>query len=398
MRKINLHLETMKLVALAVFVLLSWNSSAQTDSILVFLERCWEKELALQSGELSISKEDYDGNELLYSTKLKLTFYYEPGKSYGLYHLENDRGGTFYSNDAEIEYNFRGFRRQSRDSRYPNFYLHRMQLGFKDLCLGFNPAHTLNRPYWIYQTHKKTPNDTLVLWDPVKKYLSIKRVLFKNDTIFQYEQQEYFFNQDSFLIQAISSTIQIDEAGTWTEKHVRNYSYTNLNKVPYFNIRNQINELLKAPILHVERPEPIETSQYPNKGSKFPNLTLMDAIGTTKSLSSIPGPKILIFHIVQTPWPEDLLCYIDSMEDAHQEWNFFVLTFQSIDDLSEKQQIWPNLSSLYLASKVNGLNMNGWPVWFILDKHDNVLSENHGYHKNRNNEFTEWIKDQLPNK
>lgn len=384
----------MKVYLTSLFTLLSTTLFAQNEAAEAFLERAWEKELALQSGVVTILEMSYERDSLISQSEKKLTFFHEPGNTAHHCILEDGMDGVYFSNGEAYEYHYRGFRRQWAIPRWPDEFKMRVINSFDDLSLGFDPERRENRPYKNFLYEREKNGDTMIHWDPSTRTLSIKKVEFNHPQMGRYRVFDYTFNSDSLLSKATETTVNVFPEITLIDKIIRHYSYSQLDQIPFFHIRQRLKEYQNAPLLSVYRPEKMEIKHYPEPGMTFPDLHLMDGIGRTKNLSSLSGPKILIYPFVHLT-DFSVFAFVDSMEDAHPEWNFMLISQISIDDLEEYQRKYPGIRSFYLASEVTGLNLNGWPVWFILNKDGVVLAENHGHQSERNKEFDEWIKEHL---
>lgn len=389
----------MKICLTAMFILFRLSLMAQLDSVEIFLKRAWEKELSFQSGEVILRDQQFLRDSLIYTTEKKLTFFHEPGSGAHYYLMDDGREGTFFSNGEAIEYHYRGFRRQRPASSNQDFYKWRFMMHFDDLSLGFEPKIKANRPFENFQAERAEHGDSMISWNASTTTLRIKVLVFSYPTMSQYQIREYFFNSDSLLVKVAETMIMVLPDTTVSDGTlaIRHYSYAKLNQVPYFSIRQQVKEFQSAPLMRVFHPELIEIKQHPKPGLAFPDLMLMDGLGATKKLSSIPGPKILIYPFVplQNQDGPAVFHFIDSMEDAHPGWTFMLINLQNIDELDNYQKKYPQIHSFYLASKVKGLELNGWPVWFIINHEGLLLAENHGYQPYRNKEFDEWIKEHL---
>jgi len=172
----------------------------------------------------------------------------------------------------------------------------------------------------------------------------------------------------------------------------RTFSYAAINEVPYFSIIQKIKTLQSLPLQPVFKPEPIAIDSSPNIGEQFPNLVLMDVMGDQTHLADIYGPKVLIFFEVNDYVPDSLFSFMDTLEDQFPGVTFMLITHQSVDRLYYLKRDHPSIKSFYLASRVEGLYLNGWPVWIALDSSNKILAENHGYQVSRKNEFIQWIK------
>ncbi|MHB1277410.1 MAG: TlpA family protein disulfide reductase [Bacteroidia bacterium] len=380
---------------LTLFFVLCWLTlAAQLEDAEVFLKAAWEKELALQSGEVNIRIDQYHRDSLISQSENKVIFLHEPGNNGHLCILENGKEGVYFSQGETFEYHYRGFRRQ-----WPNplqdEYKWRVLNSFEDLSLGFYPELKVNRPYNTFLYEREKNGDSVINWDPLTRTLSIKIIEINRPQMYVYRICDFEFTADQLLFRATETTYNIYPTLTFVDKIIRNYAYSRMDQIPYFQIRQRLKEYQNAPLLSVTKPEEIEIKRYPDVGMSFPDLMLMDGIGRTKNLHSLSGPKILIFAF--SPLHSDLsvFSFVDSMEDAHPGWTFMLITQTSIDQLDEYQRLHPTITSFYLASKVEGLELNGWPIWFILNKEGVVLAENHGYQPYRNKEFDEWIKDHI---
>jgi hypothetical protein len=389
----------MRYFLLLIFLPVSTLLFAQLDSVALFLQRSLEKELALQSGEVVIKDQQFYRDTLVSEVEKKLTFLHEPGNMLHYYILDDGKEGAFFSNGENIEYYYNGFRRKWPSVSSPDFYKWRFMTHFDDLTLGFEPGMKANRPFENFLSERVEHGDSMISWNASTSTLRIKVHVFSHPTMSQYYIREYTFNSDSLLARVAETMVMVLPDTTLSDGNltIRHYSYSRLDQVPYFSIRQQLKEYQNAPLMHVFRPEGIEIKHPPKPGLAFPDLMLMDGLGSTKKLSSIPGPKILVYPFVpsQNQEYQDVFAFIDSMEDIHSGWTFMLISQQNIDELDYYQKTYPEIRSFYLASKVEGLELNGWPVWFIVDQDGLLLAENHGYQPVRNKEFDEWIKEHL---
>lgn len=385
----------MKIFLTGLLAFLSLALFAQNDAAEAFLKRAWEKELALQSGEVNIRTDQYHRDSLIFHSEKKLVFLHEPGNTAHHCILEDGKEGVYFSNGDAFEYHYRGFRRQWAMQQWQEEFTWRVLKSFEDLSLGFDPERKENRPYTSFLYEREKHGDSMLNWDPATRTLSIKIVEINHPQMFVYRICAYEFNSDSLVFRVTETKYNVYPTLTFIDKIIRTYVYSNLNQIPYFQIRQRLKEFQNAPLLSVSKPEGMEITQYPGIGTGFPNLILMDGIGRTKNLSSLSGPKILIFPFAPLHSDLAVFAFVDSMEDVHPDWNFMLITHTNIDQLDEYQRKHPSISSFYLASKVEGLELNGWPIWFILNKDGVVLAENHGYQPYRNKEFDEWIKEHL---
>lgn len=385
----------MKVYLTSVFVLFSLTLMAQIDDAEAFLARAWKKELALQSGEVIIQIDQYHRDSLVFQSEKKLVFLHEPGNTAHHCILEDGKEGVYFTHGEAFEFHYRGFRRQGANPQWQDELKRRVLNSFEDLSLGFYPELKENRPYNTFLYEREKHGDSVINWDPTTRRLSIKIVEISHPQMLLYRICDYEFNSDSLLNRVTETSYNVYPELTFIDKVIRNYMYSRLDQIPYFHVRQRLKEYQNAPLLSVTKPEAIEIKLYPGVGMVFPDLILMDGIGRTKNLHSLSGPKVLVFAF--SPLHSDLsvFSFIDSMEDAHPGWTFMLILQTNIDQLDEYERNYPTISSFYLASKVEGLELNGWPIWFILDKGGVVLAENHGYQPYRNKEFDEWIKEHL---
>jgi len=216
----------------------------------------------------------------------------------------------------------------------------------------------------------------------------------KTDNMANYTCWIYTFDREKRLInQGSSQEITLADSIYMKpfEKN-RSFSYSSMNEVPYISIIQKIKKIQSLPLQTVFKPEPMAIDSSPKIGEQFPNLVLMDVMGDQTNLADLYGPKVLIyFEGGPTPF-DSLFIFVDSLEDLFPGVTFMLITRHNIDELYFYKRDHPSLKSFYLASRVEGLNINGWPVWLALDGENKFVAENHGYQSIRKNEFKQWIK------
>jgi len=383
----------MQKVLCLFFFLFSMSLHAQHDSLLAFLKASYEQEKSWQSGEIQIRDYFMKGDTVNSEHNSKLTFFHQNTEP-SLFLLEKEDEGIYFTNNGEIEYAFRERRRQWYDMRFPDAYPNQFNYAFDELAI--NPYLTTNadQPYAFVQNFIRQGKDSSIHWDPTTRVLKIKTVRMKTDNMANYIVWIYTFDRENRLINLGSSQeiTLADSIYMRPFEKKRSFSYSSMNEVPYISIIKQIKTLQSLPLQTVFKPEPLQIDSTPKIGDQFPNLTLMDVIGDQTHLADLYGPKVLIFFEVNDYVPDSLFSFIDTLEDQFPGVTFMLISQQNVDALYWYKRENPSINSFYLASFVEGLYLNGWPVWVALDPQNKILAENHGYQASRKNEFTEWIK------
>lgn len=379
----------MRALAILLFLLLVLNANAQDWKEAI--EKNRQAETALVSGEVNIVV----SNEMLTegNNGLPMLFrFYHDGSAKSSYFLLETDNDAYFSNEGFIQHHFRGLRRIDPDGDFPGEYGFGLAHRIEPLFMGYAPGFTGDRPF-VFQDAVPLEGDTSIQWDPVQKTLRIWGAHQVGDEIRQRFLYTYTFN-DRFLIREfLYQSYRPNFKLISSQKKV--FSYTKLNQVNYLVLRQRIDEYRNAPVLFNSRPQPIEADVVLKPGVKFPDLELMDSLGNTSRLSDIRGKRILIYP-TNDQWKDTaFLSFIDSMEDLDPNWNILLVTWHSVDNLALLQRRHPGLRSLYLASMVSTMPMNGFPVWLCIDEKGLLVEQNHGFAESRKGELVKWVREVL---
>jgi|GEM_PF-2314481 len=372
-------------------------SYAQNDSLLAFLKASYEQEKSWQSGVIYIKNFTVIDDFLLLKGEDSLKFFHGPIESLFLLY---DRGqGSYFSNQGSIEYAMHEYRRKYPDLRFPNAYPDRFFNATKQLDIGFKPEYIGEQPYKMVKFRIENEQDSGYDWNSEKRQLRFRNLVYRFEERAQYEVLNYYFDEQKRLVKAsIQTLFQWGDTTFFYPSEgsrVRTFTYSRLNELPYIEIKQQLKTFQELPLQTVVRPERMEIKSSPKLGDVFPDLTLMDDKGQTKKLSAIYGPKIIIYYGVHLFDPDSLFQIIDSLEDQLTQGTIILANTLSIDELYLLKQKYPNLKSIHLVCEVDGLALNGWPVWMAVDSMNKLIAENHGFQTSRKKEYIEWIKAQF---
>ncbi|MDX5320282.1 MAG: hypothetical protein LPK45_04305 [Bacteroidota bacterium] len=354
-------------------------------------------EMQVVSGEVQIQTILYSKNSPTDSSAKKLRFYKEPGAESALFTLDDEFGGTYFPVHNTVAYWLDGLQYVDPISGYRSPYYWEFSLTKEILRLNLVPK--VSTRSWLLEQYLQYEGKEgeEFLYDPLKREFQFIRTVEYGingnyfQTIHQIRMNENWLPAEYVLSNAYSLP---DTQFVRKEKQVF-YRYSRINQVPYFEVKKDVEQNGRAPIVKLVQPAEMAIASHPEKGQPFPDLYLTDLKGNSSQLSDAKKKKLLVYYSVEGFDPKDVFHFVDSIKSHHPELDIYLLT-HSTKVLEFRKNLPLELrTNHYACSKVNGLDLNGFPVWFLVDEKNILIAESHGFQIQFASNITDWLNSHL---
>ncbi|MBI1221122.1 MAG: hypothetical protein GC180_00840 [Bacteroidetes bacterium] len=367
-------------------------ASGQSLAELIALNE--KAETQLVSGEVEMEIIRFENNQPQDTMIQKLRFYNDPIGQRSLFTLDNGNSGIYFPSKGSIAYWEDGvqycYPLQAYESRYCSQFRYKMEV----LCLGILP--NIGRKTWLIQNQKSFDEKGYFhAYEPETRTVSVERIIpIEPGKKTQYLGESVTYSEEGLPLE--SSKYYRFEIPDTTISRISfrvHYRYSHLNQVPYFVVKKDVDQLGEEPLVQLEEPQKMEIDSHPLRGQAFPDLHLLNKKGTASRLSDIHSKKLLIYHRMEDSEP--FFRFVDSLSSVYPDLQILILNHSQnslIDNPGYPQFI---QNHLFAYSRVEGLYVNGFPVWYLVDEENHYLSENHGFQMKFAMNITDWLNYEL---